>query len=473
MTGDHTRREFLVLAGGTVAAAHPHRNARPHHHRRHKRHRKRRHPIEQIEHVVILTQENCSFDHYFGTLRGVRGFGDPTAIKLPGGRPVFEQPLPGIAAGYVLPWRLDISRANPCVTTNGNDWKEVHQAVNGGRMDGFVAHGSTNAAPGFDAMRYFARPDIPWHMALADAFTVCDAYHASVLGPTNPNRLFIWTGTIDPRGRDGGPVIDNSEKPPYRWTTYPERLQHAGVTWRVYQQEDNFDDNALAWFQQYQQAKPGSPLYENGLRRRSADAFAQDVAAGRLPQVSWLIAPTDQSEHPFHAPGPGAAFVDAALQALFAHPSVWRKTVFVLNYDEPNCYFDHVRPPLPPAGTADEFVGGEPIGLGLRVPCVVCSPFSRGGYVCSRTYDHTSVIRLLERRFGVREPNISAWRRRTVDNLLTALDLERPDYSIPTLPATAPLVAASQYACAHHLPGTPPLLNQRMPTQEPGTRPRR
>ena len=122
-------------------------------------------------------------------------------------------------------------------------------------------------------------------------------------------------------------MTDNSESTPYTWTTYPERLQAARISWRV-----------------YQQAQPGSPLYENGMRRLSASAFADDVAAGKLPQVSWIIAPTAQSEHPGYAPGPGADFCSAILQALFAHPKVWAKTVLFLTYDEPGGYFDHVVP---------------------------------------------------------------------------------------------------------------------------------
>jgi phospholipase C len=241
----------------------------------------------------------------------------------------------------------------------------------------------------------------------------------------------------------------------------------------VYQQADNFDDNALAWFAAYQQARPGSPLYENGMRRRGPDAFADDVTAGKLPQVSWIIAPTAQSEHPGYAPGPGAEFCSGVLRALFAHPKVWAKTVLFLLYDEPGGFFDHVRPPLPPRGTPGEFVAGQPIGLGYRVPAVVCSPWSRGGYVSSETFDHTSLIRFIERRFGVREPQISAWRRKTCGDLTKTLNLAHPDLSIPALPGTAALAAASERACSLNLPGLPPLLSQEMPRQEPGTRPRR
>jgi phospholipase C len=386
-------------------------------------------------------------------------------VTLPTGRSVFYQPLAD-SAGYMLPWHLDSSQSNPCQTPIDNSWQPSHNAVNGGRMDGWVS------AEGPYSMSYYTRADLPWHMALADAFTVCDGYHCSVLGPTNPNRLYTVSGTIDPSGRSGGPITDNSESRPYRWTTYPERLQARGISWRVYQQEDNFDDNPLAWFARYQAARPGDPLYENGMRRRPAGAFAADVAAGRLPQVSWIIAPTDQSEHPGHAPGPGAHFCHSMLQALLAHPKVWERTALFLTYDEGGGYFDHVRPPLPPPGTPDEFVGGLPIGLGMRVPMIVCSPWTRGGYVCSDTFDHTSLLRFVERRFGVTEPQVSGWRRRLCGDLTSPFDFRHRDLTVPRLPDPAPLVAASRHACSANPPGVPPLVGS-LPRQERGQRPRR
>jgi phospholipase C len=461
--GAATRRQLLVGGAGAIVAADPLLRAAV----RRTRARTPRRPIDQIEHVVILMQENNSFDRYFGTLRGVRGFADPAALTLPGGRSVFHQSYDLAAAGYLLPWHLSIAHSNPCEMLIDNSWKPTHQAVDGGRMDGFAS------AEGPDAMSYFTRADLPWHMALADAFTVCDGYHCSVQGPTNPNRLYSMTGMIDPLGGHGGPVIDNSQTPAYTWTTYPERLQRAGVSWRVYQQADNFDDNALAWFAQYQQAATSSPLYVNGMLRRDASAFADDIAADRLPRVSWIIGPTNQSEHPGYSPGLGAQFCAQMIGALISHPKVWKKTALFLTYDEAGGYFDHLRPPMPPAGTRGEFVGGLPIGLGLRVPTVVVSPWTRGGYVCSQTFDHTSTLRFLERRFGVREPNISAWRRATCGDLTTCFDFSHRDLSVPSLPAPAPIAAASLDACQHHPPAVPPLLSQQMPGQEPGSRPRR
>jgi len=185
--------------------------------------------LRDIEHIVIAMQENRSFDHYFGTMRGVRGFADPAAIMLPGGSPVFRQPNPGHAQGYLAPFHLD-TRTTSAQATPGTDhsWPTQHLAWNSGAMDRWVQ------AKGPFTMGYFTQADIPFQWALAEAFTVCDHYFCSVLGPTNPNRLYMWTGMIDPGGTGGGPITDNSpahDNVTLSWTTYPERLQRAGVSW--------------------------------------------------------------------------------------------------------------------------------------------------------------------------------------------------------------------------------------------------
>ena len=457
MTGTDlmTRGEFLIAGAGVAMSA---------------RHRRRRHrrrdSLHSVKHVVILTQENRSFDSYFGTMAGVRGFSDPGAMRLASGKSVLHQPYLLSLTGELTPWRLDSHRFSPCALPVGNAWETMHDAWNGGRMDRWTR------ANGPWCMSCYTRADVPFHMALGDAFTVCDGYFCSVLGPTNPNRHMMWTGTIDPEGKGGGPAIDNTGRS-YTWTTYPERLTAAGVSWRVYHQTDDFDDNTLKYFVQYQRAKPGSPLYENAMVNRPAGAFMDDVAADRLPAVSWIVAPTGSSEHPGNSAAAGADYISAVMRAFAAHPAVWRKTAFVLTYDENGGFFDHVAPPVPPAGTPGEFVGGEPIGLGFRVPAVVCSPWTRGGYVCSDTFDHTSLIRMLERRFGVREPQISAWRRRTCGDLWSCFDFSRPDYSIPALPSTAAGAVEAKRLCSSGIVALPPVLPGGPPAQEPGTKRRR
>lgn len=405
--------------------------------------------LADIEHVVILMQENRSFDHYFGAMPGVRGFRDKHALTLPNGDSVFKQPWKSHQDGYLLPFHYDTTTTSAQQTPGlPHDWPDQHEALNHGVMDKWIA------VKGADTMGYYLRDDIPFHWALADTFTICDAYHCSVIGPTNPNRLYLWSGFIDPNGTYGEPAIQNTmawNDPRLTWTTYPERLQAAGVTWRVYQEEDNYDDNALEWFRQFAEAKRLSPLWQNGMVKRSAGWFEHDAVHDRLPQVSWLVAPSAQTEHPNWTPAAGAQYIAAKIEAIAANPDVWKKTAFFLTYDENDGYFDHVLPPSPPRGTAGEYVDGLPIGLGFRVPMIIISPWTVGGYVCSETFDHSSLIRFLERRFGVREPLISDWR-------LATRDIRRSDLGLPVRQPSDRLagwVRAAVRHCPALLPARP------------------
>jgi phospholipase C len=184
--------------------------------------------IADIEHVVLLMQENRSFDHYYGTLSGVRGFNDPHALKLPNGRSVFHQPDPANPDGYLLPYRLDTrTTAAQAIPSMSHEWDVQHQAWNGGAMDNWLpAHMASDGSNGPYTMGYFTRDDLPFQDALADAFTICDSYHCSVLGPTGPNRHMWMAGTIDPNGDFGGPSLTTgAPNGQYSFKTYPERLR--------------------------------------------------------------------------------------------------------------------------------------------------------------------------------------------------------------------------------------------------------
>jgi len=424
--------------------------------------------LSDIEHVVILMQENRSFDEYFGTLPGVRGFADPDAITLSTGNSVFHQPDATHTDGYLLPFHLDTTTTSAQATPGlDHSWTTQHAAWNNGAMDGWVA------AKGQMTMGYYTAEDIPFHTALAQAFTVCDNYFCSMLGPTNPNRLYMWSGMVDPNGTGGGPITDDSpayNNPILSWTTYPERLQAAGITWRVYQEYDNYDDNALAWFKQYADAPTTSPLYQNAMVKRPQGWFEHDARNDQLPQVSWLVAPSAQCEHPDWMPAAGAEYIASKLEAIASNPAVWAKTLFILTYDENDGYFDHVPPPTPPAGTAGEFVDGVAIGAGFRVPTIMVSPWTAGGYVYSEPLDHTSLIRLLETVFGVAEPNISAWRRQTFGDMTGALNLGATVAPFPSstqlgvAAAAASLVTAQQEVASNPAPQVPSGA-QTMPTQ--------
>ncbi len=428
--------------------------------------------LKDIDHFIILTKENRSFDHYFGTLAGVRGFSDVTAMRLPGGRSVFEQ-NDEQAHRLVLPFHLDTKRTNSeRLYSTDHSWHGQHGAWNGGKMDRWIAaHRTIDGALAPLTMGFMTRADLPFYYALADAFTVCDNCHASMLGPTHPNRYFLMTATIDPAGKDGGPALDNSLRQ-VRWETYPERLDRAGISWRVYHDFDDYFCNVLRFFVQYQKAPPTSSLFHNARLNRPLYEFLWDLRHGNIPQVSWVVPPSYQSEHPDFLPAAGEDHTRQILEALWSNPKLWARTALILNYDENDGLFDHVLPPTPPPGVADEYIGDLPIGLGFRVPCLVISPWSRGGYVCSDVFDHTSTLRLLEARFGVEVANLSKWRRSVTGDLTTAFSFGQPPrLDVPQLPETThALLVAQDSAMAYPRPEPPAIPS--MPQQEPGVRPR-
>jgi phospholipase C len=476
--------------------------------------------LMDVAHIVVLTQENRSFDHYFGSLQGVRGFGDRFPIPVPGeagvARNVWQQPraLQDALPGPVLPFRLNTEWDFALMRAEGtaHSWPDAQQAWDQGRM------GQWTLAKGEHSMGYYTRADLPFQHALADAFTVCDAYHASFQGGTNTNRLFLWTGSNDPHALAGGPAtyndLDSLQSKPefghYSWTPYAERLQAAGIRWQVYQDmADNYDDNPLAGFKAFRDAAAGvagsaTVLRERGLSTRNLSQLRADVRANALPQVSWIVATAAGSEHPERSsPAQGADYTAQVLEALTSNPEVWSRTVLLLNYDENDGFFDHVPPPAAPSGiawhadaaqavwagastvdtrgeyhehlvnyhrdAAEQALLHRPYGLGPRVPMLVISPWSRGGWVNSQVFDHTSVLRFMEQRFGVLEPNISPWRRAVCGDLTSTLDFTRPDRSaLPPLPPTAQLARRAAALAQRKLAAAPVTLPA--PTQEPGTR---
>jgi phospholipase C len=210
---------------------------------------------------------------------------------------------------------------------------------------------------------------------------------------------------------------------------------------------------------------------------------------GNLPQVSWLVGSVLTSDHPPSPSNFGENILSLLINALTANPALWAKTVLFVTYDENGGFFDHVAPVTAPPGTPGEFVTAPavpdpsvigspvitgPIGLGFRVPMLIISPFSRGGFVSSDLFDHTSVLRFLETRFGAEVPNLSAWRRATVGDLTSSLNFKKPDRSIPNLPSTLPAIPLAIQQCIANLAGTTPYtlpIVQTAPTQESGSAP--
>lgn len=508
------------------------------------------------EHIVFLMQENRSFDHCFGTLRGVRGFNDPRIMKQPNGLPVWFQT--NEKHQIYGPFHLDIENTN--ITWLGDlphNWRDMTGARNDGKMDKWLIYkkpGNPKFSDSPLTLGYYTRHDIPFYYALADAFTICDQHFCSSLTGTSANRSFFWSGTIreEPRNPESIAHVNNTQVN-YKdvgWTTYPERLEKANVSWRVYQNElslpigltreagnwlDNFTDNNLEFHKQYNVrfhkahvdymevelaritkellTYSGTPEERKKLEQKKAELevdvqkysasefeklssfekaihhkafttnitdpdyhtleevdymdsgeskkigvpkgdilhqFRQDVQSNSLPTVSWLAAPCNFSDHA-GAPWFGAWYVSEVLDILTQNPEVWKKTIFVLTYDENDGYFDHIAPFVPPLttdpsqgkapkgmDTQDEWVtskqeqliegkirnaNGSPIGLGYRVPMVIASPWSKGGWVNSEVCDITSTLQFLEyfieKKTGKKiiEENISEWRRATCGNL--------------------------------------------------------
>jgi len=428
--------------------------------------------LSDIDHIIVLMKENRSFDHYFGSLAGVRGFDDPAATKSDGSS-LFRQADARGRDGYVLPFRLDTQTTNAQRLHDlSHAWKAQHAAWNAGAMDNWIAaHRAADGRSGPLTMGYLTRADLPFYYALADAFTICDGYHCSVFGPTDPNRFYLMTGTVDPSGEHGGPAINNEGRN-YTWETYPERLEEAGISWHIYHDIDDYGCNSCTYFAQFRDLPHKSELYDNAMRNRPFYELLWDLKTGNIPQVTWIVPPSTASEHPDYLSAAGEDHTSRILQALWSNPALWARTALILNYDENDGLFDHVAPPTPEPGTKDEFVNGLPIGLGFRVPCLVISPFSRGGYICSKTFDHTSVLRLIEVRFGVEAANLSRWRRDTCGDLTAAFSFGGPPrLDVPKLPETEQALAVAEEN-AMRLPPPDVPAEQTLPHQEHGTRPR-
>jgi phospholipase C len=463
----------------------------------------------------------------------VRGFADRFPIPIPdadgvSGKNVWYQTnidaeaavdgaaASGAAVKVLAPFHLKTVQSFQYMRVTGTPhaWPDSQYAWGDGRMSEWPRYKQNHS------LGYFTQEDLPFQWAMANAFTICDAYHCSFTGNTNPNRVFHWTGGNDPLKRGNGPVLynqyDNLENDPeggYSFETYPERLEAAGVSWQIYENmADNFTDNPLAGFRSFRAAyadEPGSlaALKTRGLSTRDLDKLKEDVLNGTLLQVSWIIATAEGSEHPGpSSPAQGADYTAKVLDALTSNPDVWSKTVLIVNFDENDGFFDHVPPPaapsyeiwdanpeqavlagastvdtlgeyheLPATGVEDaaQLPYHQPYGAGPRVPLYVLSPWSKGGWVDSEVFDHTSVLRFIEARFGVEATNITPWRRAVCGDLTSAFDFADPDNSafFPDFPATTALADRARSLVDTSTPPSPEL--PELPSQAAGPRPSR
>lgn len=588
------------------------------------------------EHVVILMQENRSFDHSYGSLRGVRGFNDPRAIRLPNQNLVWLQTN---AFGEThVPFRLNMKESRATwMGSLPHSWPNQVDARNNGKYDQWLiakeaGHKDYKKMP--LTQGFYNREDIPFYYSLADAFTVCDQNFCSSLTGTTPNRLYLWTGTVREKPDPNSYANIRNENVSYdreaSWKTFPERLEENNVSWKIYQNElsintgfegeedswlANFTDNPIEWFTQYQvrfhtgyqtylkkriQELPAELIdtehklksasgkeseklkkfltekqalfklaqeeivrwspenfeklsqkqknihqkafatniqdpdyreittipYHDGDIIHEAKApqgdilhqFRADVKSDKLPTVSWLVAPENFSDHPT-APWYGAWYVSEVMDILTQNAEIWKKTVFILCYDENDGYFDHVPPYVVPnpyqensgktsAGidTKIEFVTLEqdmtrkakkdsresPIGLGYRVPLVVASPWNRGGNVCSEIFDHTSILQFLEKFVSaktgkqIKETNISEWRRTICGDLTSTFKpYDGKEIPLPRFVDRTEFMESIYNAQFRKLPNNykaldateieninkDSLLSPFMPKQEQGTRP--
>ena len=491
--------------------------------------------IQDVKHIVILMQENRSFDHYFGAMRGVRGFRDRFPIPLESGKPVWYQ---SDGEREIPPFRLDQRTMNAAlIESTPHSFPDAQAAWNQGKFGYWPLFKKATS------MGYYTREEAPFQYALAESFTICDAHHCSLTGSTDPNRIIFFSGSNhDPvkraRGENGTHadaevvnircwITGAMPEPGYRydgsaltWPSIPEVLEKAGVSWRIYQDpNDNWTGamhGGLA-FAGFRDAAPGSSIYENGLSLWTLEDLKKDVMRGTLPSVSWVLPSQIESEHPY---GPSSAarggeFTQRVLEALIANPETWSSTAFFLTFDENDGLFDHVPPPaIPsynkdgtPAGKSTVDVAGmyfaddgkpyrddrlarhfgkpvsyplldprdtisgslRPWGMGPRVPMYVISPWSRGGWVDSQVFDHTSVGQFIEKRFGVHVPAISPWARAVSGDLTSAFDFSNPnDAPFPRLPDMKSFAAVEE--ASKRLPTASPPTQPEPLYQEPGVR---
>jgi phospholipase C len=488
--------------------------------------------IADVKHVVIIMQENRSFDHYFGTMPGVRGFSDRFPIPTTNGN-VWSQI--GVNNELIQPYYLDPASFNGYWIGGDHTWPTQHAGWNQGNMVAWPKAKSLNATMG-----YLEQGDIPFYRALASAFTICDAYHCSVLGPTMPNRLHQQSGTNGPHFGQGaviatencwqinsyqifGTAASTAIADGLTWPTYAELLQEAGISWKVYSSvnENSFGFNLNGSFSTFRAAfaefnntgfpatTPYSPSFEtlsppygplfkgygntcptdNGIPSSGFLAdMAADIQNNSLPQVSWIIMPQDYCEHPLLSVTPmGEWYIEQLLNTLTANPDVWAQTVLLFHYDENDALFDHMPPPAPPSPiggiAATDYYGkstvstegeyltmgpfpgetspftpdGNPVGLGIRVPMLVISPWSVGGYVNSQVFDHTSTLQFLFKVFGVSpNQNITPWRQAVVGDLTSCFNFATPNNTIPTLtPAPTQAQANALQTSQQSLPTAP------------------
>ncbi|TVY71535.1 Non-hemolytic phospholipase C [Lachnellula suecica] len=433
--------------------------------------------LGDVKHVIMVMFENRSFNHYFGTFPGVRGFADPNVkINTATGKSAWYQSLAGVTneTEYLLPWYLNQNggeegfNQTQCMCAGANNWIPTQQIFQAGLANG----GATDQWAIIDtpqAWGYFKRDDLPYHFALAESYALADHYHAAITSNTDPNRWFWQSGSIGVPGgpqpaNSGGVILDDQQANeclaagldcvPLHWPAYAQIMDEAGVDWMSFQNSYDWATNSgLFYFAAFQEAANDSSLYQRGLNfdgPNGLDAYIARAANGTLPEVSYMFPPGALQEHPPYTPVDASWYLNQVVSAAINGPN-YNETIIIVNYDEAGGWGDPHLPIISPEGTAGEWfqdpydeVGYTFSGPGPRIPLYIVSPFTRGGTVFTERADHSSVIMFLEEYLTARgyknvvTGQLDDWRREHMSNLVNALDFEnhnqQPDYSIPDLP---------------------------------------
>lgn len=488
--------------------------------------------IKDVKHIVVLMQENRAFDHYYGTMRGVRGFGDPFPHPTVSGQPAWYQKNGASAtAETTLPF--------PILQTE--NWSFPPDLPHGfSDQQGAWGQGQASYWPQYktaSTMGYYTRAELPFQFALAEAFTIGDDYHCAIVSCTDPNRIShvsgsSWNPTLEAEGipctdADGEPnnlrcwvtgtwptpgysYNEIAPNQPFLWPNIADVLTEAGISWRIYQDMNNNWTGAMNGFlafASFRAAQPGSTIYENGMTTWTIADLQTAVENNTLATVNWVLPSAAESEHPGApcSPTHGGYFAETVLEALTSNPEVWSKTIFILNFDENDGYFDHALNPAVPsydsAGvlqgkstipieglyfnnatrtyssgsyiSSEDTISGNlrPWGLGFRVPFTVVSPWSRGGWVNSAVASHASIGLFLEKWLDITVPAISPWHRSVLSDLTSFFDFATPNDTFPTMPDLSGYAASD--AASKLLPAVVPPTTQALPTQEAGFAPSR
>ena len=330
-------------------------------------------PEHPIEHLVISCQENRSFDHYFGYAPQVqaKGYGPPAGYTQPdaGGAP-----------------HAPFEFAPLATPDPPHYWSYVHTQIDGGKMDGFYKAAQAATGDGSIALGYYTASELPFYYSLFADSALCANYFCSVAGPTWPNRFYLMSGTsggITTNGRWGYGIFDSAG-----WPIILDLLDEAHISWKIYY--IGFDDVAAGDSDNV--AVFWSRWAHDPRTTATKQDYLNDCANGQLPAVSWIIPSYSMQfdEHPPADVSVGMGFQQEVITALRQSP-LWKKSAFLLTYDEHGGFFDHVAPP-----TVDAY------GLGVRVPLWVISPHAKAGPVLSKKpADHTSTLKLIERLYGL------------------------------------------------------------------------